>query len=155
MLQIHRSPGRFQVVHVWIHSGCCHQLQSTSWSEATCRSFTATSRVSQYWLPVDYKSTDRVTTAIGLEHQIPISGQQTNLGLAFQEAWVLTADQSGQGTALGSIMRCIVSNRIQRPCLCLSQMFEAWWCLEITLQALASCLHAHSEAQSELLTMPL
>ena len=34
------------------------QLQSTSQSEATCRSFTAKSRISQYWLPVDYKSTE-------------------------------------------------------------------------------------------------
>ena len=34
---------------------CCHQLQSTSRLEATCRSFTAKSRISQNWLPVDYK----------------------------------------------------------------------------------------------------
>ena len=45
------------MVYIRIYSGCCHQLQSTSRIEATCRSFTAKSRISQYWLPVDSKPT--------------------------------------------------------------------------------------------------
>ena len=58
----YRPPFGFQVVHIRLYSGCRHQLQSTSRLEATCRSFTAKSRISQYWLPVDYKSTGKSTT---------------------------------------------------------------------------------------------
>ena len=39
----------------------CHQLQSDSQLEATCSSFTAKSRTSQYWLPVNHKSTVKST----------------------------------------------------------------------------------------------
>ena len=53
--KIHRSPVQFQVVHIRIYSGCCHQLQSTSRLEATYGSFTAKSCIRQYWLPVDCK----------------------------------------------------------------------------------------------------
>lgn len=46
-----KPPVQFPVIHTRIDSGCCHQLQRPSRSEATCGSFTAKSRMSQSWLP--------------------------------------------------------------------------------------------------------
>ena len=69
----HPSPACMHTMHVsmavlWT-SICMHvtRCKVLPGEEATCRRFTAKSRISQYWLPVDYKSTEQ-----GLPLQVSI-----------------------------------------------------------------------------------